>query len=441
VFRAEPVLNGHRIASYQWNFDDGSFSTEPSPEHNFSRADTYHVTLTMRDICGGTVTRTQPVVIYPNMVPSFTAPGTVCSSETVDFIGAAIENGDTPAAWHWNFGNGSTATGQSVSYSYPQPGSYTATLTVTGTSGCSTSLSKTVQVKPGVDVNFTFEGTCFGDVTTFRDQSVVAESTTFVSREWRFGDGSVSVEQNPVHEYLTSGTYIVSLTIKTASGCDLTRSQTIRVKQLPRVAFSHALACSGEAVLFSDESTTNDDGLAAWQWDFGDPGSGAENASDARNPSHTFSQPGVYLVKLKATTSHGCRDSVQQRVTVMQSPRADFSFLAGCSDRKVTFTDASSAGPVAAIGNWYWELGDGSTSAEPNPVHVYEKAGTYQVALFITSSTRCVSVVRRTVTLYDPPVADFSFPAPYAQMCPSLSRMRARLLRATPLRVGNGISA
>lgn len=42
-----------------------------------------------------------------------------------------------------------------------------------------------------------------------------------------------------------------------------------------------------------------------WQWDFGDPASGAANNSGERNPAHTFSAPGAYEVCLTVSNAYG----------------------------------------------------------------------------------------------------------------------------------------
>lgn len=43
----------------------------------------------------------------------------------------------------------------------------------------------------------------------------------------------------------------------------------------------------------------------AWDWNFGDPGSGADNVSSLENPAHTFSSPGTYNVSLTVTYASG----------------------------------------------------------------------------------------------------------------------------------------
>jgi hypothetical protein len=64
---------------------------------------------------------------------------------------------------------------------------------------------------------------------------------------------------------------------------------------------------------------------------------------------------------------------------------ADFTadVLAGPLPLAVTFQDSSTVPGATA---WYWEFGDGETSDERQPVHVYQTAGTYDVRLTVTGS-------------------------------------------------------
>jgi PKD repeat protein len=71
----------------------------------------------------------------------------------------------------------------------------------------------------------------------------------------------------------------------------------------------------------------------------------------------------------------------------------EVSATTGTAPLSVTFTDASDPGS-AAIETWLWSFGDGSTSHEPDPVHVYNWPGTYNVSLTVQTAVGYDSAVR-----------------------------------------------
>jgi PKD repeat protein len=64
-----------------------------------------------------------------------------------------------------------------------------------------------------------------------------------------------------------------------------------------------------------------------------------------------------------------------------QTPNADF--LSSVTDAVEVQFVSSSSDPDGAISQWYWQFGDGQTSIERNPKHVYETPGTYLVTLTV----------------------------------------------------------
>jgi PKD repeat protein len=252
---------------------------------------------------------------------------------------------------------------------------------------------------------------CIGGQTQFLDQSVIPQGIEITSRQWDFGDNTFSNDLNPIHEYTTSGTYKVTLTISNAAGCTTFRTKNIVIRRLPRVAFSNSLACSGEQVLFADESNPVEGSITKWQWNFGDPGSGADNTSTQQQATHVYKQPGTYAVKLVLFTNHGCADSLVRTVTVTPSPRAEFTHQLSCGTNTVSFTSQSVAQAGDNLVGWYWEFGDGEVATASNPSHTYRQAGTYPVTLVVTSGTRCQNVVQKTIRVFDAPLAAFTLPA------------------------------
>lgn len=221
---------------------------------------------------------------------------------------------------------------------------------------------------------------------TFADESTCAD-VPVVEWAWDFGDGGISAEQNPSHTYSAAGEYTVSLTVTSASGSD-TATDTVLVSdagELPTANFE-ASPLTGTAPLtvqFTDRSQRGGAAITTWSWSFGDGaiGSGA-------TANHVYTVPGVYTVTLVVTNRIGSDTEAKTgliTVTGLPSLKADFTAtpVSGDAPLTVVFSDKSTPGltPIAA---WRWNFGDGQTSTDQNPTHVYANQGDYTVRLTVT---------------------------------------------------------
>ena len=188
---------------------------------------------------------------------------------------------------------------------------------------------------------------------------------------WDFGDGGTSTSRNPYHVYATEGLKIVNLTINNTFGANTTTGY-VTVGSAPFAAFSAEprTVGAGKPVAFTDRSIGTPTG---WSWAFGDGGT-----SSARNPSHTYSQSGLYTVRMTATYT-GSSDTEQKTDYIRVVPDANFTAnaTAGKTPLAVRFTDVSNGTPNA----WSWEFGDGTNATGQNPTHVYARSGNYTVNL------------------------------------------------------------
>jgi len=139
---------------------------------------------------------------------------------------------------------------------------------------------------------------------------------------------------------------------------------------------------------FTDISQGN---VSEWSWDFGD-----QTFSNEQNPTHEFSHPSHYQVKLTVTGSN-CNDTRQKSV---------FAFYEDCLAR-FTYENVNQGGEIIvqfhdeSIGNideWFWEFGDGMTSNLQNPSHHYNDSGEYEVKLSIFGPG-CMNTNRQTIIL------------------------------------------
>ena len=147
--------------------------------------------------------------------------------------------------------------------------------------------------------------------------------------------------------------------------------------------------CVGAPINFTDASTAGAVPITSRTWDFGD---GA--ASNALNPTHTYTTAGTYTVTLVVTDQNGVADAEVKPAYIIVNPlpQTSFSFTGnGCTvPFDVTFTNSSVAGPNIS---YDWNFGNGQTSTATNPSAItYSTAGTFTVSLTVTNSTTgCVN--------------------------------------------------
>jgi PKD repeat protein len=145
---------------------------------------------------------------------------------------------------------------------------------------------------------------------------------------------------------------------------------SIEVGSTPTADFTYSIDES--TVAFTNVSTN----ASSYSWDFGDG-----KTSTDKNPSHYYSGAGEYTVKLTATNSTGSNISTQ-KVNVEKQvvlPVAGFSYTV--SDNAAIFTNTSTNAT-----SYTWDFGDGNTSMEENPIHVYSSYDTYTVVLTAINS-------------------------------------------------------
>ncbi len=211
-------LSTDSVDTWLWEFGDEGISTAQSPVYTYYQAGTYTVSLTASGPGGSnTATKTGYIVVSPEPpVADFSGTPTV-GNAPLEVTFTDLSSG-TVDSWLWDFGNGDTSSLQSPVYTYNLAGTYTVSLTVSNSGGSSQTIKTdyiTVLVNaPVAD----FSGTpTVGEaplLVSFTDLSTGSIDTW----NWHFGDNDSSAIQNPTHEYVTSGSYTVSLTVSGTGG-------------------------------------------------------------------------------------------------------------------------------------------------------------------------------------------------------------------------------
>jgi PKD repeat protein len=230
-------------------------------------------------------------------------------------------------------------------------------------------------------------------------------SDSSVQHQWFFGDNQTSQAPAPTHAYASGGSYNVKHVVikRNSSGTVVCADSVVKTIQLTGQSSCNLVANFGWQI---DQSVGNrfhfyittppaSSPDSVW-WNFGDG-----HVSTSYNPTHTYASAGNYTVclKIKRQTPPGtppCVSEVCKVVTVGPTCNLVVGFHSrpdSVNHLKKYFTNTST--PVAQGDSIRWSFGDGSSSTDLNPSHVYAQPGIYNVCLRVkkaatTGGTPCV---------------------------------------------------
>jgi PKD repeat protein len=356
--------NSQNATAYLWDFGNGVTSTEVCPSYTFNQAGEYTVSLTAFSSCDTVQTSTQ-ISIAGAPTATFTSnPAEGCAPLDVSFTNTSV--GEVSSVT-WLFPGGSPAFSNenNPTINYNEPGNYDVTLIVSNAAGVdSLRLANHIEVgqAPVADFDFTIDGLN----VSLSDASSEADEI-----EWYIAALDTSSTASTLTiTFPEAGTYDIQLTATNACG-PVTVVETLNFGQAPNANFSFipSGACEEAFVLFSDASTGT---VETYNWEF--PG-GTPATSTEANPTIFYENAGLYTVSLSVEGPLGASEIVREgAIEVLLRPNPNFNFtIDGLS---VSFQNTSSDAD-----RFTWSFGDGNSSNETNPTHVYAEPGLYDVSL------------------------------------------------------------
>lgn len=400
--------------SYNWNFGEGTNSSEISPVHTFNEG-RFNIALTATGDNGCSTTNTKAGFIFLGrpIISGFkngvkNMPDSGCLPFTIKPI-PNLASPETIASYSWNFGDGNPLDAtQTPTHIYPNPGNYDLSLTVITTSGCTTTytLKQATRVGTPVTPDFTVDASsvCFNEPITFTE----IPAQTFTSRTWDFGDGSMDNRMNPVHTYKKPGDYTVIL-YASNNGCsrNATKANAIHVKPpLSSFTITNNLCQDGINVQFADASI---DPLT-WSWDFGDG-----TFSTDKSPFHKFPGSGKYVVKL-TTTNGSCSNTFEKELTLVDLTNSNF-IKASTSGICVGSLLTIAVFNPSDIRDYLWNTGDQPSFFGDSVItYAYTMFGTYNPSTEVTYINGCKDTfyAAEPIYIYGPSV---DFDASTAAAC------------------------
>lgn len=385
--------------TYKWLFGDGGTSTVSNPSHTYNTTGSFAVRLitTNSSGCSDTVIKSSFINIGA-YTAAFTASSSACINTPVTFTNTSVP---LPVSVAWDFGDGGTSTSLNPVKVYSTAGTYMVRL-IADFGGCFDTAYSTITIlgKPSAAFSAPVTTACKPPLTVNFNNS----TSGAVSYEWNFGDGNTSTQRNPVHTYTAMGSYTVTLTATNANGCSDTLVIPDFVKiQYPKVTINNLPVSHCAPLSWTFSSTvTSVDPVVSYEWDFGDG-----NTSTSPNPTHLF-PAGQYDIKLVITTAGGCTDTAFVHHGIIASVKPVPNFTATprnvCAFQDIYFSDLTTGN----VTSWFWQFGDGGTSADQNPVYQYQDTGYFDVTLKVCNGGCCDTIKFLKYIHITPPIANFT---------------------------------
>jgi PKD repeat protein len=305
----------------------------------------------------------------------------------------------------WKFGDGTSSTEYQPNHEYTQQGNYTVTLVMDSGANCIKEVSQTVQVNCdsacSIQVDYQYQKEPSQPNRVYFSGQFTIPPGWVPQFFWNFGDGTTDNTWNPTHTFASPGTYNVCFKVYLNSTCFKEVCKTIVIGDSCRLQakFEYRIDSLQKNKVYFINQTVSDQNAVHYLWKFGDG-----KTSTEVSPTHTYEQAGIYEVCLVAETSNGCRSVYCTKVqigSVICPVEPKFEWRVSQDDpHKVYFKNLTVLPGVVA--RYLWKFGDGKTSTEKDPVHVYEKPGEYEVCLIVEVGNLCRKVTCQKIVISAP---------------------------------------
>jgi PKD repeat protein len=375
--------------TYIWDFGDGTPDEITMDLRNVSHTfynnsnivATYVLLLHAESAHGCMNEISQNMTVYPGIVADFERDSAGCSP----YLAAFVNTSQRASDYQWDFGDGLYSTLTYPTHVFTNDGMTDAVFDVKLTAfsryGCTDSVIKQVTAFPSPIAEFDFSPVYqyFPSATV----TLVNETNPGIwNYEWDFGDATTSTLKDPgTHTYSDWDTYNIILNVSNDQ-CEHMVTHWIRIfPPMPVAAFEADVyaGCAPLAVSFQNNSLYGE----TYEWDFDDGGTSTDF-----EPQHTFTEPGLYQVRLHVT-GEGGEDFSYREVEPYRFPVVDFKVEPDSVMLPDEITKTFNFSEYGA--RYLWDFGDGSQSTEKEPVYQYTELGVYDVTLQVWTEHECTA--------------------------------------------------
>lgn len=337
---------------------------------------------------GCTATQSAALTVFPRPTAGFEPEvPPLCTQTPLPFINTS--EGDI-ARWAWQFGDGNGSSEATPTYIYDAPGTYQVGLTVSSPQGCrdSSFLSLDVLASP-ISFFVPDSSMACAPVRGFSFLNL-SQGQNITRYTWDFGNGGLSFENQPQTDFLSPGTYPVSLETENEAGCTHLFLDTVQVfaRPLASIRYAYESNCTPMEVALSFDDT--DFTGASWI---------INERLVSQQAAFTFSfniPDTVHSAELILDNEGLCWDRDTVYFSPVTTPISAFRYEQdGTEDPSIDFVNLSSYAD-----KYLWDFGDSIGSFEIHPSYTYQDTGFYLVTLQAFNGLQCVSISSQLLTYF-----------------------------------------
>jgi len=391
----EFISNSVNTKNTVWNFGDGSpimntLMTGQNIKHQFPLStysdSTYIVRIKGISQNGCMDSVLKPITLGPKVYADFDqTPNSACVPAIAQFTNYSRN----ATNYIWDFGDNAGSGDKNPTHIYNAGGKYNVTLSVFDKNGCKATRvgSNNYFARETPIAEFVMSpGTLKlpNAKAIFSNQSIYTQATSFA---WDFGDGNTSIEENPIHNYLDTGAYKVTLKAVTSTCQDVIIKQIIVDPSLPLVDFEpeSGVGCAPFTVKFNEKSTFAN----TFTWYFGDG-----NSSTEPNPTHKYENEGFFTVTLVVEGLGGVSRIIKKNMIEVKSTPKCF-FYATPDSAHLPNARFDMKNKTVNGSQYTWQVNNSETkqlvlsSQLKEPSFIINQAGDYDVKLTAINENQC----------------------------------------------------
>lgn len=401
IINFQNLSTGYFLQSFQWDFGDGTNSTQTSPNHSYDSAGTYKVQLTALTSNDCDYTYEQEVIIHPVATVAFESE-VGCANRAVQFNEQVALQQSNVTDYLWDFGVSGTSsdisTGANPEYTFPTAGTYEVSLQVTTADGCTSSGTQAISVNALPQPAFDYEHNCLNNAILFSPENTDNIIGHFWELQNEEGDIIFTAQsENFSYAFENAGTYELRYRQQNENLCSNSITETVEILPIPEPDFQVGNICANEAVFLENVTDLKGNTLKSYEWSI----NGTIISTDFRL-KYTFEESGEFLLSLQVETQNGCIQSVEKTINVSPSPVAFFELEQTLAAFPFALNLNPQDYPFEGITGVLWILNNDTISSNSELNYVIEQPGTYLLGLILTNQAGCIDSHYEQIRIREP---------------------------------------